>query len=66
MSKNKRILIITLLTLAVIIFSIYVFTVVLQREDFRAVDIITVIFTILAILKNIQLIILEVKNNGKR
>lgn len=66
MSKNKRILIITLLTLTVIIFSVYVFNVVLQREDFRAVDIITVIFTILAILKNIQLIILEVKHNGKR
>lgn len=66
MSKNKRILIITLLTLTVISFSVYVFNVVLQREDFRAVDIITVIFTILAILKNIQLIILEVKQNGKR
>lgn len=65
MSNTKRKFIIIILTIIVILFSVYVFTVVLNRNDFRTVDLITVIFTLLAIIKDIQLIYTEVRHNGK-
>lgn len=65
MKNTKRKFIIIILTLIVILFSVYVFTVVLNRNDFRTVDLITVIFILLAIIKDIQLIYTEVKHNGK-
>ena len=66
MSKQKRIAIIVILTAVVSSFSAYVWKVVLPREDFRAIDVLTVLLTILAILKNIQLIIREVKHNARK
>lgn len=66
MSNRKRKLLIITLTLTVILFSTYVFRVVLTREDFRAIDLITIGFTVLAVIKDIQLIYLEVKHNGRK
>ena len=65
MSNHKRKLLVAILTAVVISFSAYVYNVVLKRDDFRTVDLITVIFTLLAIIKDIQLIYQEVKHNGK-
>ena len=66
MSKQKRISIIAAVTAITISFSVYVFKAVLPREDFRPVDMLTVGFTLLSVLKNIQLIASEVKRHVRK
>ena len=66
MSNVRRKLLIAIVTLVDILFCTYVYKVVLHRDDFRAVDLITVVFAAMAILKNIQLIYLEVKHHGRK
>ena len=66
MSNSKRIFLITFITLLVTIFSVYVFKNVASRKEFRAVNCVTVGFTVIAIFKNIQLIAKELSNHFKK
>lgn len=66
MSKKKRIGIIVILTTLVVALCAYVCKIVLPREDFRPIDMFTVGLTIMAVYKNIKLILIEVKNHDNK
>ena len=66
MSNKTRIIFVSILTLIVAGFSAYVCTSVIKRDNFRTVDVLTIGFTLIAILKNIQIIYKEVKRHARK
>lgn len=60
-----RITLISILTMLVSAFSYYVFTEVVTRKELPPVSYITIGFTLIAIVKNIQIIVREIKQYGK-
>lgn len=66
MSRVKRAVLIGFTTFLVAIQSYYILKNVIPREDYNVIDSVTVGFTMLAILKTIQMIAMEVKQNVRK